>query len=354
MSGQREQQLADDYTAAIDDLSSRLAANQEAAFDRSIKATLADLRRFYAGFTDQERASRESFDGVMRRPSDYSIRQLTVKLNDMFKRADGFMSRDELKALRDQYRDDLRQATEMGGELERELIGLSQDPEGTMKLPPATVLPEAVEEAARRASAYIEAEVSSFRDAISQTVQQGLNRGQGFRGIERQIREALEGAADPNGITRRMGMKRRAELIARSELANAYVGGQIRYATANGYNYMRWIATRAELACRLCASRHGRVYRIGDLVAPAHPKCMCVVSAVDDAAIESGDLSLLDEPHWAQSRATMEKEFAAANNLELAVAQSKLKQALRQPTPSERRRLPGIERSAEPVALPEG
>jgi hypothetical protein len=71
-----------------------------------------------------------------------------------------------------------------------------------------------------------------------------------------------------------MGLERRAELIARSELSNAYVEAQRRYAQAGGYRYVRVIAVGDERTCLTCGGRSGRIFRADEITAPFHPRCV--------------------------------------------------------------------------------
>ena len=207
--------------------------------------------------------------------------------------------------------------------------------------------------AAATTSAYIRAEVESFRDRLGQIVTSGVSRGQGFRAIERDVRVALQGAADPQGLTRSMGLFQRAELIARSELSNAYVGAQKAAAERNGYAYARWIATKDERTCPVCASRHGNVYRLGEVVAPAHPRCRCSLAPVSTEAVEEKDpkarAQMLRSAYWEKSQEDVAKAFAKGKGWPFEKASQVLEDHLRKPSPSERRQFPSIETAALPV-----
>ena len=75
------------------------------------------------------------------------------------------------------------------------------------------------------------------------------------------------GAKDPNGITKRLGLEQRAELIARSELAAAYSAGTIRRAQAEGLAYVRVLASNDERVSRLTNTSRATI----DAISPSRP-----------------------------------------------------------------------------------
>lgn len=283
--GDQQLQLADDFAEALDRIGDRATENTRKALQRAIRATLRDLRRWYSAAVDPTLPAERSADGVLRRPASYSIAESSRKLTELQRIAQSFLSPAELQALAEQYATDLEAATALGGDLEQQLISLT-DPETVAASPFAGPSREAIRGAAATTSAYIRAEVESFRDRLAQIVTSGVSRGQGFRAIEKDVRTALQGASDPQGLTQRMGLYQRAELIARSELSNAYVNAQRTAAERNGYQYVRWIATKDERTCPVCASRHGKIYQLGEVVAPAHPRCV-----IGDTPVSPGPMA---------------------------------------------------------------
>ena len=268
-----ELQLADDYAAALDGIASRATNNTTLALTRSLNRTLRDLRRFYGQFVDPELATTRSADGVMRRPGAYSIADGNAKFRKLIELAQAYLPEAQLAALQRQYLQDFADAVALGGELGQELAQQA-DPQSKARGPFVGASKAAVEAAANTASAYIRGEVESFRDSLVRIVSDGVGRGKGAKALEREIKEALYGAKDPDGLTAKMGLKQRAELIARSELANAYVGAQKAAASRNGFIYGRWIATKDERTCPVCASRHGKIYRLDEMVGTLHPRCV--------------------------------------------------------------------------------
>ncbi len=351
--GDQQLQLADDYAAALDKLADRSATNTKAALRRSLVRTLRDLRRYYGQFVDPELPDQQSADGVTRRPGSYSIADGSAKFRKLLELAQAFASDRELAWLQNRFREDFAEAVALGGDLGQQLAQIA-NPDATAQGTFVGASRAAVEAAANTASAYIRGEVESFRDNIARIVVDGIGRGKGPRVLEGEIRTALQGARDPQGLNNRMGLEQRAELIARSELANAYVGGQKAAASRNGFGYARWIATKDERTCAVCASRHGRIYRLDEMVGTQHPRCRCSLSPVSSEAVEEKDptlrATLLREAYWERSRAAVLEEFRAAKGWPFARASQVLEQALRKPSPSERRQYPGIERAPEPVA----
>ena len=345
-------QLADDYAAALDKLADRSATNTKAALRRSLVRTLRDLRRYYGQFVDPNLPDQQSADGVTRRPGSYSIADGSAKFSKLLKLAQAFASDRELAWLQNRYREDFAEAVALGGDLGQQLAQIA-NPDATAQGTFVGASRAAVEAAANTASAYIRGEVESFRDNIARIVD-GIGRGKGPRVLEGEIRTALQGARDPQGLNNRLGLEQRAELIARSELANAYVGAQKAAAARNGFGYARWIATKDERTCAVCASRHGRIYRLDEMVGTQHPRCRCSLSPVATEAVEEPDptlrATLLREAYWERSRAAVLEEFAASKGWPFAKASQVLEQAVRKPSPSERRQYPGIERAPEPVA----
>lgn len=357
-----ELQLADDYAEALDSIASRAVDNTNAALRRSLLALFEKLRKYYGQYVDPNLPSTVSADGITRRPGSYSIADGSAKFKALIDLSQGYLPDEQLKAIERMLQRAFADAVALGGELGQELAQKA-DPRAKIQAPFVGASKAAIEAAATTTSAYIRGEIESFRDNLTRIITDGIGQGLGPKKLEKQIRIALEGAKDPNGLNNKMGLKQRAELIARSELANAYVGAQKATAARNGFAYVRWIATKDERTCPVCASRHGKIYRIEDAVAPAHPRCRCSLSSVSSDAIEEKDSELrkqlLREDYWNNARETMLKEFAIGKGkkvdgkiipMEFGKASKILEEAIRRPSPSERRQYPDMQRAPEPVA----
>ena len=351
--GDRQIRLADDYAVALDTLATRATENTTAALAKALATTLRELRRYYRQAIDPELEAELSADGVLRRPGSYSIADRSAKFRKLIRLAQGFMPPKALAALQEQFLADFEQAVTLGGELGQELAR-TVNPDAEARGLFVGASRAAVQAAAATASAYIRGEVESFRDSIARIVTDGVGRGVSGRVIEKDIRTALLGARDPQGLNNRMGLKQRAELIARSELANAYVGAQKAAAARNGYAYGRWIATKDERTCRICASRHGRIYRLDQMVGSLHPRCRCVLSPVATEAVEESDpklrARLLRTEFWDKARDEVTAAFAKGQGWPLERAGKVLQDAVLKPSPSERRQYPDIDRAPSPVA----
>ena len=350
--GDQQLELADDFAQALDRLADRAATNTRRALVIALRRTLRDLRRWYNQAVNPELPAERSADGQLRRPGSYSIAESSRKLQDLQRIAQAYFSTAELRALEQRYATDLEQATSLGDDLAQQLLQTA-DPEAIARSQFVGPSRAAIRAAAATTSAYIRAEVESFRDNLTRVVTQGVARGHGYRKIERDVRIALLGARDPNGITQRMGLANRAELIARSELSNAYVGAQKATAEQNGMKYGRWIATKDERTCPVCASRHGKIYLLSEMVGTQHPRCRCSIAPIANEAVEEKDpkrrATLLREAYWERSREQLAREFAGGKGWPFEKASKVLDDHLRKPSPSEKRQYPGIETAALPV-----
>lgn len=353
MSGAKAQSLIDSRAPVLRELEARSEAAISDVMRTSLEGTLKDLRRAYTRFTASDEPTTAGPDGgPSRRPGEYAVRESATRMLSLMDAAQGFLTPKELKEWSTRYKGDLAEAQQMGGELGGRLMELSKPG----KIVSGTNKP-AIEAAARTASAYIEAESAKFRDQIVQITGEGVARGWGAKKIEGAVRRALAGEdSTGQGLTQRMGLERRAQIIARSEIANAYVGGQLDNARRNGYAFVRWIAAEDERTCPTCVSRHGLVFKLSDVVMGAHPLCRCSASPVETTDLGIKDLkeraAALDEDFWAQSREDVAKEFAASKGKTVDEVRGLLDRALRQPSASELRRRPDLSDSLPPVAVP--
>ena len=104
----------------------------------------------------------------------------------------------------------------------------------------------------------------SFAEDVTNIVGSGLAQGWG----ERQITTALN--------TRLGILKGRAEDIARTESIKAYSNtSQQRFLDA-GIDEIIWLTVK-ENVCKFCSWRNGKVFKIGSVIHPPHPRCRCVL-----------------------------------------------------------------------------
>lgn len=348
-----ELQLADDYAEALKAIEARAAINTTAALQRSLMALLRNLRRYYGQYVDPSLPNQQSADGVTRRPGSYSIQDGSAKFAELIKLSQNFLPDSQLRAIERALKVSFEEAVALGGDLGQQLAREADpslpDPQGVF----VGASKEAIRAAAATATAYIRGEVEAFRDNVTRIVTDGIGQGVGPRKLEQQIRTALLGAKDPQGLNNIMGLKQRAELIARSEIANAYVDAQKAAAARNGFAYGRWIATKDERTCPVCASRHGRIYRLDQMVGTLHPRCRCSLSPVSTDAVEQSDPKLravlLRDDYWEKAREQVTNQFANAKNWPFERASRVLEDAVLKPSASEKRRYPDMKEAPQPV-----
>jgi SPP1 gp7 family putative phage head morphogenesis protein len=370
--------VVDDYAAVLDELEDRVVSNTRATLRASMQRVLVDLRRHYVAYTESlGPLGRDPAGNPIRRPGEYSIGEVTAKYRAILADAQQFMSPEEMRQWTLNYERDLAEAARLGGELSGDLLRLAGLPPEAV--PFAGADPAAIRAAALTTSAFIQGETARFRDQLAQIVGEGATRGWGPKRLEQQIREALRGARDPNGITQRLGLEQRAALIARTELANAYTQGTLARSRAQGYSYVRVLASNDERVCPTCASRNSRVYAIDSVPLPWHPRCRCVAVPAPDEAVEESDPDtravLLDSERWQKEHDDGVKTYAEGQwrqqldglqrqlkrlkdpelieamdqriakleqrGPDLVKARMELAKALRTPTASERRLYPG-------------
>jgi len=163
-----------------------------------------------------------------------------------------------------------------------------------------------------------------LRGRIIGSVEFHLAQGDSWRQLRRTLQNSLALSTS------------RAQTVARTEMAAAMVeGSKLRY-EADGIQQVQWQAVGSSRTCGYCAPRHGKVYRLREVVAPAHPNCRCTVTPWDPQWVELG---LVDPEEEAKSRAAVLADLEAAG-----------KQPISGPTPFERAL--GQEQAPEPLWAP--
>lgn len=76
--------------------------------------------------------------------------------------------------------------------------------------------------------------------------------------------------------------KKRAVLIARTEIAHSYNTAIAKSYEKAGISKWQWLAAMGERTCEECARRHGEVYEWGAEQPPLHPRCLCTIYPVVD------------------------------------------------------------------------
>jgi SPP1 gp7 family putative phage head morphogenesis protein len=341
----------DSYAAILDELEGRMVANTTAMLRTALNRILRDLKRHYAAYINAVGPSATDPEGnPIRAPGAYSSAEATAKYRAILRDAQQFLPPEEIAAWQRSFTTDLVEALSIGGEAAASLQSIVTGAAAQF----AGANPLAIRAATQAATAFMEGETARFRDQIAQIVGEGVARGWGPKRLERQIVEALEGTTDAAGKTSRMGLRQRAEVIARSELANAYVKGAIDHNLAEGFAYIRWVAATDERTCRWCLSRHGRIYPADQVVIPAHPQCRCtpVPLSADDVQEQDPVIrdTLLDGDFWRGEHESGVKALAKAEGISEERARGLLQRALTAPTASERYLFPDRTRSVRPSA----
>jgi SPP1 gp7 family putative phage head morphogenesis protein len=349
--GDRIISSVDSYAAILDELEGRMVANTTAMLRTALDRVLGDLKRHYAAYLAA--VGPEALDpegNTIRAPGAYSSAEATAKYRAILKDAQQFLPPEEIAAWQRRFTTDLVEALAVGGEAAAALQTIVTGAGAQF----AGANPLAIRAATQAATAFMEGEAARFRDQIAQIVSEGVARGYGSKKLERQIVEALEGTTDTLGKTARMGLRQRAEVIARSELANAYVKGAIDHNLAEGFAYIRWVAATDERACRWCLSRHGRIFPADQVVIPAHPQCRCTPVPLPADEVQEEDPvirdTLLDGDFWREEQDAGVKALAKAEGISEDRARQILAQALRAPTASERYLFPDRKSSVPPSA----
>lgn len=140
-------------------------------------------------------------------------------------------------------------------------------------------------------------------EKINQAVIDGLARGKGARQVAREVRAAVIGQPGVRG-----GLAFQAETIARTELISSLESAREEAMTTAGIEYALWQATDSDRTCRWCAARDGNVYKLSDLIIPAHPRCRCLSVPVRPEWLRDGtiDVGAVRE-HQVETRRVFEK-----------------------------------------------
>ena len=349
--GDRIISSVDSYAAILDELEGRMVQNTTAMLRTALDRVLGDLKRHYNVYLNA--VGPEALDpegNPIRAPGAYSSGEATAKYQAILRDAQQFLPPEEIAAWQRRFSTDLVEALSVGGEAAAALQTIVTGATATY----AGANPLAVRAATQAATAFMQGESARFRDQIAQIVSEGVARGWGSRKLERQIVGALEGTTDPTGKTARMGLRQRAEVIARSELANAYVKGAIDHNLKEGFAFIRWVAATDERACRWCLSRHGQIFPADQVVIPAHPQCRCTpVPVPANEVLEEDPVirdTLLDGDFWREAQSEGVKALAKAEGISEEKARQLLQRALTTPTASERYLFPDRKRSIPPSA----
>ena len=223
---------------------------------------------------------------------------------------------------------DLKAADTLGRKSGVKLNNILKDTSESLK---ANAKPNlaAIENAGKRLDDFWAKENTAFRERVRFLTQNAAAQGMSWRQLSGQIRELLlleqkQGfeSKRSKALNKKMGVTFRADTIARTEMAGAYINGQMAHDREQGDLYGRWSAA-AERTCGYCMSRDGLVYLLDDLEAaiPAHRRCRCAITPADPPEemkkgkkVDPQDASEgLDDLYWSKSRDAKLKEWRDEN-----------------------------------------
>jgi len=319
------------FTKDLEELESYNRDRITAAMKQSINKTLRRLRKAYANYIEKMEESGEPFNR-------YTIEKEITRYKELVAASNSLLDAQTMKQIIGIYEDDLNAAYMMGEYAGVDLLsvvdkGLVDYEEGRETIQQMPTTAQTV--AGQRLRAFWTKERAELRQKVTEATLGALQTGKGWRGAQAQIAQALRGYGqtilvpkDELSVTARTGfvmrLQDRADLIAKTELASAYVQGQNREYERMGIKYGRWSAT-GERSCPYCVSREGAIYKISDLekAIPAHPRCRCTVAPVTDEMLEEsgvmnsgseskkreGAAEYLDDGGWMAIREQRFKEW---------------------------------------------
>ena len=336
---------------------------------QSLAQTLADLRIRY----EKLRTSVETRDQPGRnatgREQRYSIESQTARYRELLDAAGSLMDPKTVAALDRIYQEDLSSAYALGGEAAADLQSAVEARTAVSQLTKMPVA--AIERAGSRLNQFWDREALQMREKVTEATIRALQQGKGWKAASLEIEGVLRSHSqtvltptDELSITARGGVPMsivdRANLIARTELASAYVEGVMTQYRASGYSYGRWSAT-GERACPYCVSREGVIYHLDDLdgAIPAHPRCRCTISPVPDSMVDkvtgskdkaAAAARYLDDAAWTRIRQGRFDEYAKASKRQRPLDPKKY---IDTPTNRQQFLRPGTDAPA-PVWMPSG
>ena len=331
---------------------------------QSISTTLRDLRVAYS-----------KFDQSGGETNRYTIESQTARFRELQGAANKLLDAKTMKRINGIYERDLGQAYKTGTSASRDLSKVI-DGVSTSASAKISKMPIAAQAAAgQRLNAYWDKEKATLRTKVTEATLGALQRGKGWKAASKDIAEALKtsGQVKKSILTSRdaltsvtaknniaMNLESRADLIARTEIAAAYVQGQMAQYRNNGYTHGRWSAT-GERSCPFCVSREGAIYELAEIenAIPAHPRCRCTIAPVMGEVVNkvmaakdqsAAAAQLLNDAEWTKIRNDRFNEFKQFAGKPL----SDPSKYLRTPTNTERFFKGPDAKAAQPIWVPSG
>lgn len=340
-------QLADEGADSLAKVEDRAEKETNATLRAALLALLAAIRGPYTRYAE-----------AVKNPGSVSPAELASRYQDVIRAAQRFLSPAEITAWENRYRVNLEAAMNAAAVTAEQLHRLLA-PEDA---PPPYAGPDPVEvdQHLQQASLSLRSEASGFRDQLVLIVGMAATQGWGIKRLEVQARRAMEGISDRKGSSVRpqTGVIQRVAVTIRSNLQEAAGRLSTRFATAAGFEYVRWIATRDERTCAYCVARHGRIYKVGTVSVPGHRRCRCALVGVNSEGMNNPDPVAADQQlggtFWRQSQQRVWREYAASRGKSLQDARPEILRAANTPTAAEKRRFPGVTTSTPPARTLDG
>ena len=139
-----------------------------------------------------------------------------------------------------------------------------------------------------RAYSSLQGITAEMESVVSDVLAMGLADGRGPREIARLLNKAITGdgtGADLSiidSLGRKVPARRRAEVLARTEVIRAHHSaniGEYKAAGILGINVqVEWLTAGDSRVCPKCSPMNGKLFQIDDAeyIIPAHPQCRCV------------------------------------------------------------------------------
>lgn len=146
---------------------------------------------------------------------------------------------------------------------------------------------EAVNAAYTHALQNIKGMDNTTRDLVRKALADSTQAGE----TKEQLASRLRVILPPSGSSD--SLKKRADLIAHTESANVYIQGSYERWKAAGIKQYRWETVRDDRVCKICRSRHGKIYNISDGELTVHGGCRCFRRPI----VPSNDIPSMEEPN---------------------------------------------------------
>lgn len=343
-----------DYLNKLDGVGADTVAGQNRILVGATESMLGDLRKAYSKYTGSGGAT-----------NAFTAAQLAARIENTLE----LLPAKERNRLRALYEGDLSRAEKVGRDAGADMAkidGLKKNDPLKQNARPNT---DAMKAAGRRLEKFWADENSALTDRVKALTREAALKGESWRTLSLKIRELLT-VGDQSDKSRqknkRMGIPQRAELIARTELAYAFIEGQKDNFRKMGYQFVRWSAA-AERTCGYCMSRDGLIYDIDEIdgAIPAHPRCRCTLIPVEADSLRKPKgpngpdaASQLDDTYWSKSRNDKLAQWKQENRgirdpKTEEILNNMLREYAKTPTNTERYLKPNA-KAAQPKWMPTG